>query len=59
MFKAATNPQAFVQNMLQNDPNSAGIMQLINTNGGNPKAAFYSLAQQKGIDPEEFLRSLQ
>lgn len=59
MYKAASNPQSFVQSMLQNNPNSAAIMQLINSNGGDPRAAFYALAQQKGINPEEFIRSLQ
>lgn len=59
MFKAASNPQAFVQNMLQSNPNSAAVIQLINSSGGNPKAAFYELARQKGIDPESFLKLLQ
>jgi hypothetical protein len=34
-------------------------MQLIQANGGDPKAAFYSLAKQRGINPEDFLRALQ
>ena len=59
MYKAASNPQAFIQNMLRNNPNAAQVMQLINSNGGNPKAAFYSLARQRGINPEDFLRALQ
>lgn len=59
MFKSASNPQAFVQNMLQSNPNSAAVVQLINASGGDPKAAFYELARQKGIDPESFLKSLQ
>lgn len=58
MFRASKNPQAFVQMMLANSPNSAGIMQLVNQNGGDPKAAFYALAKQRGIDPEVFLKSL-
>lgn len=59
MYKAASNPQAFIQNMLRNNPNAAQVMQLINSNGGDPKAAFYSLARQRGINPEDFLRALQ
>lgn len=59
MFKAASNPQMLVQSMLQNNPNSAQIMQLIQANGGDPKAAFYSLAKQRGINPEDFLKALQ
>ncbi len=41
------------------NPNSAQIMQLIQANGGDPKAAFYSLAKQRGINPEDFLKALQ
>ena len=59
MFKSASNPQMFIQSMMQNNPNSANIMQLIQANGGNPKAAFYALAKQRGINPEDFLKALQ
>ena len=60
MFKAASNPQAFVQQMMANSPNEAAqIMSLIRQNGNDPKAAFYYLAKQKGIDPDEFLQQLQ
>ena len=60
MFKAASNPQAFIQQMMANNPNQAAqIMSLLQQNGNDPKAAFYSLAKQKGIDPDEFLRQLQ
>ena len=60
MFKAASNPQAFIQQMMANNPNQAAqIMSLLQQNSNDPKAAFYSLAKQKGIDPEEFLRQLQ
>ena len=59
MFKSASNPQLFVQNMMQSNPNATHIMQLIQANGGDPKAAFYSLAKQRGINPEDFLKALQ
>ena len=58
MFKAAQNPQAFVMSMMANDPQAANVTNLIQKHGGDAKAAFYDLAKQKGIDPEEFLREL-
>ena len=59
MFKAANNPQAFIQQMMANNPQATNAMNLIQQYGGDAKAAFYALAKQKGIDPEEFLKSLQ
>lgn len=34
-------------------------MDYVRANGGNAKAAFYRLAQQKGVDPESVLRGLR
>lgn len=58
MYKTASNPQAFVQSMMVNNPKAMEVMNAINSCGGDPKAAFYSVAKQKGIDPEQFLNSL-
>ena len=59
MFKASNNPQAFIQSMMANNPQAAEAMQLIQAHGGDARAAFYALAKQKGVDPDEFLKSLQ
>ena len=58
MYKSASNPQAFVQSMIANNPRSVEIMNMINASGGDPKAAFYAVAKQRGIDPDQFLKSL-
>ena len=54
---AKGNPQA-VMNMLQTDPKYKQVFNLINQYG-DPKKAFYSLAQQKGVDPNEILDMLR
>lgn len=36
----------------------ASVEQLLSQSGGDPKAAFYSLAQAKGIDPNQFLNQI-
>ena len=59
MFKASSNPQAFIQSMMANNPKAAEVTNLIGKHNGDAKAAFYDLAKQQGIDPEEFLKSLQ
>lgn len=56
MFRNSNNPQMLIQNMLQNNPK---VQQLIQQCGGNPKTAFYNLARQKGINPDEILNMLK
>lgn len=58
MYRTASNPEAFVQSMMANNPRAMDVMNAINACGGDPKAAFYSVARQKGIDPEQFLKSI-
>ena len=59
MVRSAGNPQAMVQNMAQNNPQMKQAIDFIKQNGNDPKKAFYALAQQKGVDPDEILRTLQ
>ena len=54
-IKAVKNPQTFVQKLLNKNPQ---LQVFINQCGG-PKAAFYQLAQQKGIDPDGMLQQFQ
>ena len=58
MVKGAQNPQAMLQSMLMNNPNYSQIMNLINQYG-DPKSAFFALAQQKGIDPNQIINMLK
>ena len=57
--KMAQNPQYAVNQMLMNNPQFAQVINLIKASGGNPQQTFYSLAQQKGIDPQVILNELQ
>lgn len=59
MMRSGGNPQAMMQNMLMNDPKYGEVMKLVNQHGGDARAAFYDLAQQKGVDPNEIIRMLQ
>ena len=56
MFKSMGNPQAMISQMAQNNPQ---VAQLINQAGGDPRKAFYDLAQRKGINPDEILSMLK
>jgi hypothetical protein len=48
-----------MQQLIGQNPQMQQVMQIINQNGGDPKAAFYNLAKQKGIDPDEILSMLK
>lgn len=52
------SPQGMMQQMIRSNPQMKQAMDYVNANGGNPKEAFYKLAKEKGVDPDEFLKSL-
>lgn len=56
MIKSAGNPQIMLNQMLGRNPQLKQAMNYINQNGGDPKQAFYKLAQEKGVNPEEILK---
>ena len=55
----AQNPQMALMNLMQNNPGMKQALDYVNANGGNPKEAFYKLAQEKGVDPQAILNSLK
>ena len=59
MLNASQNPMAMMNSMVQGNPNLKQVMDFINQSGGDPKKAFYALAEQKGIDPQEILNMLK
>ena len=59
MMQNSGNPQAMLQNMLMNDPRYGDVLKMINAHGGDAKAAFYDLAEQKGVDPNEIINMLK
>lgn len=57
MFKGAPNPQQMLINMMSQNPQLAGIMNMLN--GRNPKDVFYEQCKQNGINPEEVIDALK
>lgn len=58
-LKAIRNPNAFMQNLIAQNPQLKNVMDYVNANGGNPKDAFYKMAEEKGVNPDEILSQLQ
>lgn len=57
--KSARNPQAMINQMLQSNPQYNQIMDFVNRNGGNLENAFYAMAKQKGVNPNDILNLLK
>ena len=57
--KAAQNPQAMLTQIMQQNPQYAQISQLIQQSGGDPKSAFYNMAQQMGVNGDDIINMLK
>ena len=55
IVKSAQNPQAMLNQMMMNNPNMKQVMDIVNQYGGSPEKAFYAVAEQKGINPQDIL----
>jgi hypothetical protein len=55
MLRGMRNPQAGISELLNQNPQINSLIQ----NGQDPKAAFYAMAQAKGVDPESILGPLR
>jgi hypothetical protein len=45
--------------VVNQNPQMREVINLVNQSGKSPKDAFYALAKQRGVDPNEILRQLQ
>ena len=59
LLKSSRNPQLFMQNMMNQNPQMKQAIDLVNQNGGDPKTAFYNLAKKQGVNPDEVLAMLK
>ena len=57
MFSQSKNPMQLFMNMASKDPNMQQVINIIQ-NGGNPQTLFNQLCQQRGINPQEFLKTI-
>lgn len=55
----SSNPMELIQKMVLNNPKMQNVMNLYKASGMSPKQFFYQFAQQKGVNPDEFLNSLK
>ena len=55
----AQNPIAALNQMAMQNPNVKQAMDFVNQNGGDAKKAFYALAEQNGVNPNDILSMLK
>lgn len=58
-MRAAQNPALALQQMAGNNPQLQQALQLVQQSGGDAKAAFIKLCQERGIDPQQIIAMLQ
>lgn len=58
VFMRSNNPMSILQNMAINNPQLTPILNALKQ-GANPEQIFRQLATQNGINPDEFIRTIQ
>ena len=58
LFKNSTNPQQLFFNLMQTNPQFKNIYSVIQNSNKSPKELFYSLAKDKGVNPEDIINML-
>lgn len=59
LVRSSNNPGVALQMMAQNNPQLKQVMDVVNQSGGDPQKAFYTLCQQRGVDPQQILNALK
>ena len=52
------NPQMMLNQMVSQNPQLKQVMEYVNASGGDAKTAFYKLANEKGVNPDDIIRQL-
>ena len=59
MINGSQDPSAMLNQMMMNNPNMKQVMDIVKANGGDAQKAFYAMAEQKGVNPQEILDMLK
>lgn len=57
LLSNSNNPMQIFNNIAKNNPNMAPIVSLLN-NGYSPQQVFNTMCQQRGINPQEFIKNI-
>ena len=59
MMQNGGNLQSMLQSLMASNPQIGQVMNLVQQYNGDAKSAFYDLAKQKGVDPNEIINMLK
>ena len=59
LVRASQHPQETINQMVQSNPQMQQVMQYVQQNGGDARAAFFALARQKGVDPNAIIQQVR
>lgn len=59
IVRGSGNPMMAINQMAGSNPAIRQALDYVNANGGDARAAFYKLAQERGIDPNSILDMLK
>ena len=59
MVRSSGNPQAMLNQMMQTNPQMKQVMDAVRAAGNDPKRAFFTLAEQRGVNPQDILDQLK
>jgi len=57
-LKSIGNPQMMLNQMMGQNPQLKQVMDYVNANGGDAQSLFYKLAEERGVNPDEFIQQL-
>ena len=55
----STDPNAALANIINQNPNLRNLVMLAKSNGADLQQVFYTLAQQKGVNPNDVINALR
>lgn len=58
-MRVAQNPQAFLNQIISNNPQVRNAVEFIKASGGDPQTAFINYAKQMGVDPQQFINQIK
>lgn len=59
MCRMSSNPQAAMQMIVNQNPQIKSVMDEVKKSGGTAKDAFYAIAKNKGINPDDIINMLK
>lgn len=59
MIKNARDPNQMLMTLANQNPNLNQVLNYVQQNGGDPKAAFYAMAKEKGVNPDDVIAMLK